>query len=162
EGGMTQESLASRIGKNRVTVTTTLRLLELPISIQRYLIDGRIAAGHGRALLGLRDSPFVEKLARRVAEEGMSVRETERLVKRYQAMDVSSRGPAAGSNPRPPEITEAQRRLAEHLQTRVRVDMGKRKGKIELDFVSLEELHRLLEAILGDARAAGPRVVSPD
>jgi ParB family transcriptional regulator, chromosome partitioning protein len=159
EGGLTQEALGDRLGRNRVTIANALRLLDLPMPIQRLLVDGRLTAGHGRALLGLDGNPFQERLAVRVAQEGFSVRETEDLVRRYQDMsEPGARG--TGRVHRPPLVSEAQRMLSHHLQTRVRVEMGKRKGKIVLDFVSLEELERLLKEIVGDEPSV-PTTASP-
>ena len=152
DGGLTQEALAARVGRNRVTVTNSLRLLDLPVPIQKLLIERRLTAGHGKALAGLDGNPFQEKLARRVAEEGMSVRETEDLVRKYQAMTPNVTSGSSTPAARPPEVTHAQSVLADRLQTRVRVEFGKRKGKIVLDFASLDELNRLTSAILdGDA-----------
>lgn len=160
EGGLTQEALGERLGRSRVAITNSLRLLDLPTSLQRLLIEGRLSAGHGRALLGLAGSPFQERMGKRAAQEGLSVRETEDLVRRYQAMAAPpERGPSA-SPARPAEVTEAQRRLAHHLQTRVRIELGKRKGRIVLDFVSIDELDRLLGLIVG-AGATGPETVTP-
>jgi ParB family transcriptional regulator, chromosome partitioning protein len=148
EAQMTHEQLGERLGKNRVTISNALRLLDLPVSIQALIIERRLTSGHGRALLQLADSPFQERLATRVAHEQLSVRETEDLVKRYQAMTSSVSRSSAPE--RPPQVTDAQRRLSDRLQTRVRVDMGKRKGRITLDFVSLEELERIVGLIAGD------------
>ena len=147
EAELTHEQLGERLGKNRVTITNALRLLDLPPAIQALIIDERLTAGHGRALMQLAGSPFQERLATRVAHEQLSVRETEDLVKRYQAM--SSTGASNSKPARPPLVSEAQRALSDRLQTRVRVEMGKRKGRIVLDFVSLEELERLLGLIVG-------------
>jgi len=146
EGGLTQEQLGTRLSRNRATIANSLRLLELPTSIQALLADRALTAGHGRALLGLADNPFQERLARRVAQEQLSVRETEDLVRRYQSMSAPA-DHKRGARERPAEIAEAQRTLADRLQTRVRVEMGARKGRIVVDFVSLEELDRLVRAI---------------
>ncbi|HEY7876552.1 MAG TPA: ParB/RepB/Spo0J family partition protein [Actinomycetota bacterium] len=152
EGGLTQEALGERLGRNRVAITRALRLLDLPVSIQRLLTERKLTAGHGTALLGLEGSPFQERMARRAADEGLSVRDTEDLVRRYQAMTSTASSTASTERqPRPAIATDAQRRLADHLQTRVRVEMGKRKGRIVLDFVSTGELDRLLGLILGEA-----------
>jgi ParB family transcriptional regulator, chromosome partitioning protein len=152
EGGLTQEQLGTRLSRNRATIANTLRLLELPTSVQGLLVERAITAGHGRALLGLSGNPFQERLARRVAQEQLSVRETEDLVRRYQSMSSPS-DRARTSSSRPPEVAEAQRTLADRLQTRVRVEMGARKGKIVVDFVSLDELDRIVRAIAdGGAR----------
>jgi ParB family chromosome partitioning protein len=159
EGGLTQEQLAQRLGRNRVTIANSLRLLDLPTDIQRMLAERSITGGHARALLGLQGSPFQKRLAQRVAQEGLSVRETEDLVRRYSSM-VGSSPKASKERSRPPEVTEAQRRLTDHLQTKVRVDMGARKGKIVIDFVSLEELARLMATMAGDSGYTDVRTVS--
>lgn len=154
EAGLTQEELGDRIGKNRVTITNALRLLDLPTSLQRMLVEGRLTAGHGRALLRLSDNPFQERMARRAAEEKLSVRETEDEVARYLTM---TGGVAAGPRSRRAAeesavASEAQRRLTDHLQTRVKIQMGKRKGKITLDFVSPDDLERIVGEITGQTR----------
>jgi ParB family transcriptional regulator, chromosome partitioning protein len=149
ESGATHEELARRVGKSRVAITNALRLLELPVEVQRSLVEGRLSAGHGRALLGLQGNPFQMRLAKRASQEGLSVRETEEMVRKYSSMTTSGRRQSNGTPERPAAVTEAQRRLADALQTRVRVDMGARKGKIVVDFVSLEELERLMEVLLG-------------
>ncbi len=157
DAGLTQEQLAERLGRNRVSITNALRLLDLPPQVQRLLVERRLSAGHGRALLGLERSPFLERAARRAADEKLSVRETEALVRRYEQMTATAPGRAgAGGGERPALVAEAQRRLADHLQTRVRVELGKRKGKITLDFASLDELERLLEVILEHERGEAP------
>lgn len=162
DGGLTQEALGERLGRNRVTVTNTLRLLDLPGAIQRLLIDRKITAGHGKALLGLESNPFQEKLARRVADEKLSVRETEDLVRRYASMTSNiSSDKGSTSLARPPEVAEAQSVLSDRLQTRVRVDFGKRKGKIVLDFASLDELKRLT-ALIADGTEATTTRATPD
>ena len=153
EGGLTQEALASKLGRNRVSVTNSLRLLDLPLDVQTLLTSRRITAGHGRALLGLQGNPLQPRIARRAADESLSVREVEDLVRRYRAMSASPRQSNGGSE-RPALATEAQQRLADHLQTRVRVEMGKRKGRIVLDFVSEDELNRLTSIITGAAEGA--------
>ena len=160
DGGLTQEALGTRLGRNRVTITNALRLLDLPTSIQKLLVDGRLTAGHGRALLGLAGSPFQERMAKRAADEGLSVRETEDLVRRYQAIAAPEQRAATGKLPPPASVTDAQRRLSDHLQTRVRVEVGKRKGRIVLDFVTIDELDRLMGLILGEA-PGGADTVTP-
>lgn len=156
EAGLTQEELGARLGKNRVTITNSLRLLDLPTSIQRLLVEGRLSAGHGRALLRLSGNPFQERMARRAAEEKLSVREAEDEVARYLEMTGGVTAGRPGSR-RAAEASaaasEAQRRLADHLQTRVKVQMGARKGKITVEFVSPDDLERLVAAITGDRQA---------
>jgi ParB family transcriptional regulator, chromosome partitioning protein len=160
EAHLTQEELGQRLGRSRVTITNALRLLALPADIQKLLVEGRISSAHGRALLGLQKNPFQQRLAQRIGAEGISVRETEEFVRRYQAMTPS---PNKGGRlqTRPPEATEAQRRLSEYLQTRVRVDVGKRKGRIVLDFASTDELERLLRVITGAEAGATASISSP-
>ena len=160
EGGLTQDALAEHLGRKRVTITNSLRLLSLPTSVQGLLIEGRLTSGHGKALLGLESSPFQDRLARRAASEGLSVRETEELVRKYQSM-TGAPGSVGGERSRSPELVEAQKRLTDHLQTRVRVDMGKRKGKIVVDFVSLEELERLLDVLMGERAGSNVTSASP-
>ena len=161
EAGLTQEALGQRLGKNRVSVTNALRLLDLPSDVQRLLIDRRLTAGHGRALVGLNGNPFQGRLARRIADEGLSVRETGDLVKRYAAMTGAV---TATSDKKLPDAAtlEAQRTLQEHLGTRVRVEMGPRKGKITVDFTSVEDLARLMDVMLNRAPGAVTKVVSLD
>ena len=162
EGGLTQDELGKMLGRNRVTITNALRLLDLPTPVQQLLVEGRITAGHGRILLALQENPFQERLARRVAEEGLSVRETEDLVRRYGSMTLSPRMGGGHSRERPPQVSEAQRVLSDRLQTRVRVEMGKRKGKIVLDFVSLEELERLVGLMAGARDVPSRASASPE
>ena len=149
DAGITQETLAQRVGRGRATIANSLRLLELPDGIQRYLIEGRLSGGHGKALLALQGNPLQARLAQRVATEGMSVRETEELVRRYGSMTGTVLTRSSGQSEKPASAIDAQRRLADRLQTRVRIDTGKRKGKIVIDFVSFDELERLVDTIVG-------------
>jgi ParB family chromosome partitioning protein len=158
EAGLTQEELGRRLGRSRVTITNSQRLLALPSPVQKLLVEGRIAAAHGRALLGLQGNPFQERLARRVALEGISVRETEELVRKYQLMSAPA---SRDGSQRPPIASDAQRRLSDYLQTRVRVEVGKRKGRIVLDFVSIDELERLLRVITGEEPGAASSSTGP-
>lgn len=161
DGGLTQDGLARKLGRSRAAIANALRLLELPIEIQRYLVDGRITSGHGRALLGLQGSPFQKRLAQRIAQEGLSVREAEDLVRRYSSM-VSVPSGSRPATPKPPLVAEAQRALSDKLQTRVRVEMGPRKGRVVVDFVSLEELERLMKVVLGEDRGGVPAAIRLD
>ena len=161
EGGLTQEALGERIGRNRVTVSNALRLLELPTPVQRLLADRRLTAAHGRALLGLQGNPFLDRLARRAAQEGWSTRETEENVRRYRAMSAVP-DPNNKTASHPPEVLEAQRKLADRLQTRVRVQMGERKGRILIDVISLEELSRVTDMILGETPGPRTTTVTPE
>ena len=161
EAELSQEELAAKLHRDRSTIAHSLRLLDLPSSIQRLLIEGRLSGGHGRALHALNGHPFQERAAQRAVGEGQSVRDTEAMIRDYLAM--TGEGPSrsrARARSLPPEAAEAQRRLAGHLQSRVRVEVGKRKGKIVVDFVSLEELDRIVTAIVGD-RERAQEVVAP-
>ncbi|CAN5560622.1 ParB/RepB/Spo0J family partition protein [soil metagenome] len=163
EGGLTQEALARRLGRNRVTITNSLRLLDLPVEVQRSVVEGRLSAAHGKALLGLHGNPFQERLARRIGQEGLSVRDTEELVRRYQAMSgTATHSPRGGSSERPAAASDAQKRLSDVLQTRVRVEVGQRKGRIVVDFVSLEELERVVAIMTGESPGAAPHTIRLD
>jgi ParB family chromosome partitioning protein len=133
------------------------------VAVQRLVTEGRLSAGHGKALLGLQGNPFMERLARRAAEEQWSTRETEEQVRRYQTMSGAvPRSTSAGTRVLPAAATESQRRLADHLQTKVRVEMGKRKGKIVVEFVSLEDLERVVGVIAGDTPGSAPSTAAPE
>jgi ParB family transcriptional regulator, chromosome partitioning protein len=162
EAGLTQDQLGQRLGRNRVTISNSLRLLDLPVDIQRMLTERRISGGHARALLGLQGSPFQKRLAQRVSQEGLSVRETEDYVRRYSSMVATNNTKSSSRPERPPEVTDAQRLLTDRLQARVRVDMGARKGKITIDFATLDELDRLLSVMVGESRQNGVTTIAID
>lgn len=165
--GLTHEQVATRVGKSRATVTNVLRLLSLPPAIQHLLADGRLSAGHARALLGTPDRAFQEHIARRASDEGWSVRAVEDAVRERQlgertnvesSPDTESErdSPSASVPPaprptplRPPGLLELEELLAEHLQTRVRVAMAGRRGKITVEFADLEDLERLYHRMAG-------------
>jgi ParB family chromosome partitioning protein len=155
---LTHEQVAERVGKSRSAVTNTLRLMSLPAGIQALLADGRLTAGHARALLGTPDRAFQEQLARRAATEGWSVRALEDAVKqRGGAEEPSSAeststapratndgaGIAEGTKLRPPGLLELEHLLADHLSTRVSVTMSDKKGKVVIEFADLEDLERI-------------------
>jgi ParB family transcriptional regulator, chromosome partitioning protein len=151
ELGSSHDELAERLGYSRSHVTNTMRLLQLPPPVQRMVGEGRIAAGHARALLSLEDEEAQEALALRIAAEGLSVRQVEDLVRSYgspSAAGRSTRGAPAASDPRVAEVEEL---LADALATRVRVQPGRRKGKIVIEYASDEDLERIVEAIAGGA-----------
>ncbi|CAB4362783.1 MAG: ParB/RepB/Spo0J family partition protein [Actinobacteria bacterium] len=152
---LTHEQIASRIGKSRSAVTNTLRLLSLPAAIQALLADGRLTAGHARALLGSPDRAFQEQLARRAAAESWSVRMLEDAVRDRGGAAAEAATPAAtrevpdgaGLTPatrlRPPGLLELEELLADYLSTRVSVSMGTSKGKVVIEFADLEDLERI-------------------
>ncbi len=154
--GLTHEQVSSRVGKSRSAISNTLRLLTLPPAIQHLLADGRLSAGHARALLGSPDRAFQEHLAKRAVGEGWSVRAVEDAVRDRQAGggepsrgDVTQVTPTdgAGLTPvtrlRPPGLLELEHLLAEHLDTRVAVTMGAKRGKVSIEFADLEDLERI-------------------
>ena len=155
--GLTHEQVSSRVGKSRSAVTNTLRLMTLPPSIQHLLADGRLSAGHARALLGSPDRAFQEHLAKRAVGEGLSVRAVEDAIRARStpaaAPDVTtdtspdSQHDGAGLTPitrlRPPGLLELEHLLAEHLGTKVAVTMGAKRGRITVDFADLEDLERI-------------------
>jgi len=144
--GCTQDELGGRIGRSRPQISNTLRLLKLPPLVQRRVAAGVLSAGHARALLGLRDAAAMERLAQRIVAEGLSVRTVEEIVVVGQAHtqppDRASRTTTPG-----PELSELATRLADRLDTRVAITMGRRKGKVTVDFASLEDLDRILELL---------------
>lgn len=146
---MTQEEIAAAVGKSRSAIANALRLLNLPPLIQASLAEGKITAGHARALLALGDEEAQLAAWRKVLEQGLTVREVE-------ALAGSPRGPRskpASRKPQPlamePELQEVARRLEEFLGTRVIIKPGKGKGCLEIEYYGLEDLERLVELILG-------------
>ena len=153
---MTHEQIAVRMGKSRSTITNSLRLLSLPAAIQHLLADGRLSAGHARALLGTPDRAFQEQLAKKASGDGWSVRMLEDAVRErnqapvapaHQAASPRELPDGAGLTPatrlRPPGLLELEQLLADHLSTRVSVTMGTKKGKIVVEFADLEDLERI-------------------
>lgn len=162
---LTHDELATRVGKSRAAISNTLRLFQLPPSVQRMLADGQLAAGHARALLSTPDRTFQEELARRAALEGLSVRAVEELARQHndKARPSAIRSgptpvpPAAVKSPtrlRPPGIHELEELLAAHLDTRVKVEMGSNKGRLVIEFADLEDLERIYRAMNGGAAGA--------
>jgi ParB family chromosome partitioning protein len=145
EFGVTHEELATRIGRSRSQVSNTIRLLNLPVAVQRRVAAGVLSAGHARALLAVEDRDAQEELAARIVAEGLSVRATEELVSLIGRDRPSSRAARAHS-PRitAPAISALADRLADTFDTRVRVELGKRKGKITVEFASVDDLERIV------------------
>jgi len=151
--GLTHEQVANRVGKSRSAVTNTLRLMSLPAAIQHLLADGRLSAGHARALLGTPDRALQEELARQAAAEHWSVRMLEEVVRdRGETPSTVTRLPVrvpdgAGLTPatrlRAPGLLELEELRAEQLQTRVGVTMGTKRGRVVIEFADLEDLERI-------------------
>jgi ParB family chromosome partitioning protein len=149
--GFTQEQLAQRVGKSRPSVANTLRLLNLPPAIQGLLIDGRLAAAHARALLPVEDRADQQALAEQAVAEGWSVRQVEQAVKDRASAPTPSKGPDDRSEPgatRPAALLELEELLASHLDTRVAVQTGAKRGKIVIEFADLDDLERLYRIII--------------
>ncbi|MGI8796404.1 MAG: ParB/RepB/Spo0J family partition protein [Acidimicrobiia bacterium] len=150
--GFTHERVASRVGRSRATVTNMLRLLQLPPGIQRLLREGKIEAGHARALLGTPDRAFQEELARRAVDDRLSVREVEDVVRGHSETGTNGNGPSKrskGGRLRPPGLLELEELLGEHLETRVRVTMGAKRGKVTIEFSDLGDLERIYRRMTG-------------
>jgi ParB family chromosome partitioning protein len=143
---LTHDEVAARVGRSRATITNTLRLLQLPPAIQRALKDGALRMGHARALLGTPDRGFQEQLARRIVAEDLSVREVEEAIRNRE--DASgARAASAGPKLRPPGLLELEGLLGDYLDTRVKIAMGPRHGKVQIDFANLEDLERIYRAM---------------
>lgn len=163
--GYTHEQVATRVGRSRTAVTNTLRLLQLPAGVQRAIADGQLAAGHARALLGTPDRGFQEELAKRVVVEGLTVRAVEDEIRVHgqplspegsAPADPGREGAGRGHSPPPsggpsrakstlpaPGVLELEELLSSHLNTRVKVEMGAKKGRVVVDFATLEDLERI-------------------
>ena len=145
EFGATHEELASRIGRSRPQITNTIRLLQLPGAVQRRVAAGVLSAGHARAILGLPSAEAQEAMATRVVAEGMSVRAVEEAV----ALSHScAQGPGAAvrraKRTPQPALVELAERLSDRFETRVKVDMGRAKGKLTIEFGSRDDLERIV------------------
>ena len=147
--GYTHEELASKVGKSRSAITNTLRLLNLPAVVQRRVAAGVLSAGHARALLTLNDESEIEKLANRINAEGLSVRATEEIVATSQNTTAgnNSNKPSSGKGANSSALTARLKEVADEmgstLDTRVTVELGKQKGKITIEFATLEDLERI-------------------
>ncbi len=177
EFGYTHEQVAARVGKSRTAVTNTLRLLQLPAGVQRALADGAISAGHARALLGTPDRSFQEELAKRIVTEGLTVRAVEEGVRHHAsgaqteptpaengshvapapaASDALQTGPGVAAVRRrlpAPGVLELEDLLSNHLNTRVKVEMGAKRGRVVIDFATLEDLERVYKLMVGGVTA---------
>jgi len=147
--GLTHDDVATRVGKSRSTVTNTVRLLQLPAAIQRFVAEGQLTAGHARALLGSPDRAFQEQLARQAVAEHWSVRETEDAVRDRSGAPaaVDATRPPTVPTLRPPGLLELESLLAEYLNTRVSITMRGARGKVAVEFATLEDLERIYRLI---------------
>ena len=143
--GYTHEELASKLSKSRPVITNTMRLLNLPAAVQRRVAAGVISAGHARALLSLTNEKEIENLANRIVAEGLTVRAVEEIV-------ASGGAKVKGGSIRSgkiiaPKLKEIADDLSDHLDTRVNVELGKQKGKIVIEFATIEDLERISKVI---------------
>jgi len=164
--GLTHDDVAARVGRSRTTVTNTLRLMQLPPAIQKLLQQGKLSMGHARALLGSPDRAFQEVLAKRIVDDDLSVRAVEEAVREHQG-DAKPSTPAVGANEdgtdaarrrlRPPGLLELEELLGDHLETRVKISMGGARGKVVVEFSTLEDLERIYRLMTDRATAPSPR-----
>jgi ParB family transcriptional regulator, chromosome partitioning protein len=158
EFGATHEELAKRIGRSRPQISNTIRLLNLPAPVQRRVAAGVLSAGHARALLGLDDSDAQERLALRIVAEGLSVRATEELVSLALADGTAKKPAPAARRPKvhAPALNDLAERLSDRFDTRVKVDIGRNKGKITIEFATVDDLERIVGMIGVDDEGAVP------
>lgn len=162
---LTHDEVAVRVGKSRSAISNGLRLFQLPPGIQRYVAEGQLSAGHARALLGTPDRGFQESLAKKAVAEGMSVRDVEEAVRQRSELagqlgatpPVGSPGrPPSGKALRPPGLLELEDLLSGYLDTRVKVEVGAKKGRLVIDFATLEDLERIYRAMTEGGRTGAP------
>jgi len=148
--GLTHEQLSARVGRSRVTITNTLRLFQLPPGVQKSVADGQLSAGHARALLGTPDRAYQEALAKRALNEQLSVRAVEEAVRDRNELGGAAAAQLTKGSPtddRPTGIIELEELLSNRLDTRVRVDLRSRRGKVVIEFATLEDLERIYRAM---------------
>lgn len=154
---LTHDEVASRVGRSRASISNTLRLLQLPPAIQRAVQERKLSMGHARALLGSPDRAFQEELAKRIVADDLSVRATEEAVREHQgepepaaeAGEETGAVPAARRRLRPPGLLELEELLGDHLDTRVKISMGSSRGKVVVEFSTLEDLERIYRLMTG-------------
>ncbi|MET0855036.1 MAG: ParB/RepB/Spo0J family partition protein [Microterricola sp.] len=146
--GITQEELATRIGRSRPQISNTIRLLKLPLPVQQRVAAGVLSAGHARAILSLDDADAMQRLSDKIVNEDLSVRAAEAAAKTTDAGRLRPSKPQAGA--RRAHLDELAERLGDRLNTRVKIALGARKGQISIDFASIQDLNRILEE-LGDS-----------
>ncbi|MGW1196945.1 ParB/RepB/Spo0J family partition protein [Streptomyces sp. NPDC002536] len=160
----THDELADRIGRSRPQVSNTLRLLKLSPAVQRRVAAGVLSAGHARALLSVDDSEEQDRLAHRIVAEGLSVRAVEEIVTLMGSRPASAKpkGPRAGARVSP-ALTDLASRLSDRFETRVKVDLGQKKGKIVVEFASMDDLDRILSALApGEGRVLAQKLAHDD
>jgi ParB family transcriptional regulator, chromosome partitioning protein len=154
--GATHEHLAKRVGRSRPHISNTLRLLNLPPAVQKRIAAGVLSAGHARALLSLDDTQAQERLAHRIVAEGLSVRAVEEIVAVGDGSGAKPERRAPARRPVAPGLRDLSDRLSDLFETRVKVELGRRKGKIVVEFASLDDLERIVAAMSAGAGAGAP------
>ena len=149
EFDISQEDLSRRMGKDRTTITNTLRLLRLPLEIRNQLLENRITSGHARAILSLENKEKQKELCALIIKKGLSVRETEAIVKRWSEKPKKSITPVKKRGDLESQLGSLQDSLRKYLGTKVLITPRDKKGKIEIEYYSHEDLERIVEAILG-------------
>lgn len=145
---LTQEAVAQRVGKSRSAVANALRLLQLPAGVQGLLVEGSLTAGHARALLGLASRQEQDRLARQAVADDLTVRQVEQIVRDGSGVNPLPKPPAPRpTGSRPAAALEVERHLADRLDTRVKVQMGDKRGKLVVDFADLEDLARIYDLL---------------
>ncbi len=151
----THDELARRVGRSRPHISNTIRLLNLPPGVQKRVAAGVLSAGHARALLSITDAQAQDRLAHRIVAEGLSVRAVEEIVA-MGAQPAKASRPPASRRPVAPGLKELADRLSDVFDTRVKVELGQRKGKIVVEFASLQDLERIVESMSpGDGKSRG-------
>jgi ParB family chromosome partitioning protein len=158
ELGVKQETLAERLGVSRSHVANTIRLLQLPAEVQQLLAEDKIQAGHGRSLLSLNDAEAAKTLALRAAAESLSVREVEELVRNYIEHPAAAHERPAKGIPQEKDaaMTEVEEILSEQLATRVSIVMGRKRGRVVIEFGSPDDLERIVSEIIGSGPGLAP------
>jgi ParB family transcriptional regulator, chromosome partitioning protein len=152
--GATHEQLAQKIGRSRPHITNTLRLLNLPPAVQKRVAAGVISAGHARALLSLNDAQAQERLAQRIVAEGLSVRAVEEIVTLGDDKPAKSSRKPSSSKPVAPALRHLADRLSDLFETKVKVELGRNKGKIVVEFASIDDLERIVKSMSPEAAGA--------
>jgi ParB family transcriptional regulator, chromosome partitioning protein len=148
--GATHEQLARKVGRSRPHISNTLRLLNLPPAVQKRVAAGVISAGHARALLSIEDPQAQDRLAQRIVAEGLSVRAVEEIVALGDDTPVKPTRKPSGNRPVAPALRVLADRLSDRFETRVKVELGRSKGKITVEFATIDDLERIVKSMAPD------------
>jgi len=153
EFDLTQEQVATRVGRSRPAIANTLRLLTLPTEVQRLIVQGQLSAGHGRVLVGV-DESRRDVLVAETLEKGLSVRALEALARTdvtpADAKGSSTNGDAIGST-KPPALLELEELLGDRFETKVGISLGAKRGRVTIDFADIDDLERIYALMVGQA-----------